>query len=129
MVSGSGDLFDTRKEGWYKRPAIRPNYGKVERDVKTKNTALKAAIRTKYAWPGGYELFGVTSDGACICCDCMEKNYFQIAYSRKHRIDDSWNIVTIDCAANYDSYIYCDSCNKTIVEDWESEESKEHANK
>ena len=125
MVSDcSGDLYDTRQEGWHKRPAIRPNYGKINRDVKNNNMALKAAIRTKYAWSGGYELLGITSEGACICCDCMEKNYFQIAYSRRHRIDDSWNVVAVDCAANYDGYIYCEHCNKTIVEDWQEEEKE-----
>ena len=39
------------------------------------NKELKEAIRTKYAWPGGYEIYGVTSDGACLCCDCMRSEY------------------------------------------------------
>lgn len=117
-----GDLFDTRKEGWYKRPPIRPNYGKIERDVRNKNTALKAAIRTKYAWPGGYELFGIRADGGALCCDCMRKEYYQIAYSRRHKIDDDWNVVAVECSVEYDSHIYCEHCKKTIVEDWQSEE-------
>jgi len=120
----SGDLFDTRKEGWYKRPPLRPNYGKIERDVRNDNTALKAAIRTKYAWPGGYELFGICDDGAVLCCDCMQREYHLIAYSRRHKIDDGWNVVAVDCAANYDSHIYCVHCNKTIVEDWQEEEEE-----
>ena len=123
MVSEcSGDLFDTRKKDWYKNPPIRANYAKIERDVKNNNVALKAAIRAKYTWPGGYELFGIANDGACICCDCMRENYHQIAYSRRYKIDDGWRIVAIDYAANYDSYIYCEHCNKTIVEDWQESE-------
>ena len=123
MVSEcSGDLFDTRKPEWHKKPPLRPNYGKIERDVENNNTALKAAIRTKYVWPGGYELFGIADDGACICCDCMRSEYYQIAYSRRHQIDDGWRIVAVDCAANYDNHIYCEHCNKTIVENWQEEE-------
>lgn len=45
------------------------------------NQELKQAIRTKFAWPGGYELFGITSDGAALCCDCMRKEYRLIAWS------------------------------------------------
>ena len=83
---------------------------------------LREYIRTKYAWPGGYELFGIANDGAVLCCDCMRKEYYQIAYSRRHNINDGWRIVAIDSAVNYDIYIYCDNCNKTIVEGWEESE-------
>lgn len=117
----TGDLFDTRQKGWYKAPPLRANYGKIKRDVRNDNTALKAAIRAKYTFPGGYELFGIADDGACICCDCMHKEYYQIAYSRRHKINDGWNVVAVDCAVNYDSYIYCEHCNKTIVEDWQED--------
>lgn len=123
MVSEcSGDLFDTRKEGWHKRPPIRQNYGKIERDVRNNNIALKATIRQQYAWPGGYELFGICSDGGILCCNCMRREYRLIAYARKHKIDDQWRVVAIDCAANYDSLVYCEQCNKTIVEDWQESE-------
>ena len=84
---------------------------------------LRKYIRAKYTWPGGYELFGICNDGACICCDCMRREYYSIAYSRKHKINDGWRVVAIECAANYDSLIQCEHCNKTIVEDWQSEET------
>ena len=83
---------------------------------------LRKYIRTKYAWPGGYELFGICNDGAALCCDCMRREYYQIAYSRRYKIDDSWRVVAIDCEANYDSLITCIHCNKTIVEDWQETE-------
>lgn len=89
---------------------------------KLSSLELCEAIRTKYAFPGGYELFGIANDGACICCDCMRREYHQIAYSRRHKINDGWRVVAIDCAANYDSLIYCEHCNKIIVEDWQETE-------
>ena len=84
---------------------------------------LRKYIRTKYVWPGGYELFGICNDGAVLCCDCMRKEYYQIAYSRRHKINDGWRVVAIDYAANYDNYTYCEHCNRTIVDDWQSEET------
>jgi len=44
------------------------------------NKELKQAIRSKYAWPGGYEIFGITSDGACLCTDCMKKEFKSILW-------------------------------------------------
>lgn len=40
---------------------------------------LRAAIRTKFAWPGGYEIFGICEDGEEMCCDCMRREYKLIA--------------------------------------------------
>ncbi len=120
-----GDLYDTRKEGWHSLQPLRKDYAKVVRNVKDNSIAIRAAIRTKYAWPGGYELFGIAINGACICCNCMRKEYYQIAYSNRYKINDDWRIVAIECAVNYDNYIYCENCNKTIVEEWEEEEESE----
>lgn len=117
-----GDLYDTRKSNWYRLPALRPNYAKIKRDVTNDNTALKAAIRQHYAWPGGYELFGICLDGGVLCCDCMRREYYLIAYARKHKIDDQWRVIAIDCAAEYDSLVMCDNCYKTIVENWQESE-------
>ena len=83
---------------------------------------LRKYIRAKYTFPGGYELFGVCDDGEVLCCDCMRREYYLVAYSRRHKINDGWRVVAVDCASNYDSYIACVHCNKTIVEDWEAED-------
>jgi len=82
---------------------------------------LRKAIRNKYAWPGGYEIFGICNDGAILCCDCMKKEYFQIAYSRKYSINDGWRVIAVDSAANYDDYIFCEHCNYIIVDGFDEE--------
>lgn len=122
MIDCSGDLCDTRKPDWHNNP-IRKGYAKVERDVSDNSIALRAAIRTKYTFPGGYELIGFTSDGACLCCYCMRENYWHIAHSKRYKISDGWRVVAIDTTANYDDLLYCENCNKTLVEQSE-EESK-----
>ena len=121
MVSEcDGHMYDTRVDGWYKRPPLRHEYAVIKRDVDGDSVALRAAIRTKYAWPGGYDLFGIASDGGTLCCDCMRREYYRIAYSRRYRIDDDWRIVAIDSAANYEGPICCDHCGKGIVEGGEA---------
>ncbi len=82
------------------------------------NKELKEAIRTKYAWPGGYEIFGITSDGACLCCDCMRANYRSIATERKHTSrSNQWQVDALDTTATCDGEaVHCDHCSKAIYE-------------
>lgn len=91
-----------------------------------KSKLLKDAIRSKYAWPGGYELFGITSDGACLCTTCMRSEWRQIVYSRLHKLSDGWKIIAIDAACNLESAEFvnenpdgysldsCAHCNKVL---------------
>jgi len=74
---------------------------------------LRALIRSKYAWPGGYPMYGITNDGAALCIDCMRKEYKQIAYARKHRLRDGWRVDAVDI--NYeDTDLMCEHCNQFI---------------
>ena len=74
---------------------------------------LRALIRSKYAWPGGYPMYGIANDGAALCIDCMRKEYKQIAYSNRHNINDGWKIDAVDI--NYeDANLTCEHCNKSI---------------
>ncbi len=74
---------------------------------------IKDAIRAKYAWPGGYPLYLVTSDGAALCCDCGRKEWKQIAYAIMHGLNDGWRVVAPD--VNWeDPELYCDHCSQRI---------------
>lgn len=70
--------------------------------TREKINQIKHAIRNKFAWPGGYAIFGICSDGGILCTDCMEKNFRQILWSVKDNISDGWKIEAITCAANMD---------------------------
>lgn len=67
-------------------------------DHRTEN--IKEAIRTKYAWPGGYELFGITTDGALLCTDCLQANFKTICEATKNRFRNGWNVPVIANASN-----------------------------
>lgn len=74
---------------------------------------IKNAIRTKYAWPGGYPLFLVTSDGASLCVNCGRREWRQIAYAIMHGINDGWRVIAPE--VNWeDSSLLCDHCGEQI---------------
>lgn len=67
-----------------------------------------------FAWPGGYELFGVTDDGGILCAKCVDAHEQLIDYATK---GDGWYLIAIDHAGNVDQEeeeTRCDHCNRMI---------------
>jgi uncharacterized Zn finger protein (UPF0148 family) len=67
-----------------------------------KRTKLKRVLAERYAWPGGYPLFGLTRDGECVCPDCGVRV-----------VDDSQALVAVD--VNWeDGQMMCADCGQRI---------------
>lgn len=63
-----------------------------------------------YAWPGGYPLFAITSDGAALCKHCAASERESIGTTTG---SDGWCVVAID--ANWeDPALFCDHCGDRI---------------
>lgn len=63
-----------------------------------------------YAWPGGYPLYYVLSDGESLCSNCMNDASNPIHVGPPN---DGWSVD--DCAINYeDGQLYCAHCNERI---------------
>ena len=75
---------------------------------------LRKIIRRKYAWPGGHEIIFVTDDGATLCNECVHKNYYQVAYSRRHDISDGWKVVACCLDENLQNGECCDHCSREL---------------
>lgn len=75
---------------------------------------LRRAMRNgPYAWPGGYPLYFITSDGAALSFEAVRENVRLVLESIAHRSDDGWRVVALDI--NYeDGLLYCDHTNKRI---------------
>lgn len=69
---------------------------------------LKQAVRQKYAWPGGYPLSAITSDGAALCMECVRKNWSLVAKSTLHRWSDGWCVDFVDRL--WEGGNCCDNC-------------------
>jgi hypothetical protein len=66
-----------------------------------------------YAWPGGYPLFYLCSDGGVLCPSCVTKERAQIFRSTHEHSRDGWAITAVD--ANWeDPFMLCDHCGKRI---------------
>lgn len=81
--------------------------------LKPIDPAIKQAIRDKYAFPGGYPMHIVTSDGGCLCMDCCKSEWRNIAHSIMHNISDDWQAIA--AVINWeDPSLLCDHCGKHI---------------
>lgn len=62
-----------------------------------KTLDLKNALRNgPYAWPGGYPLYFVSTDGEALSFEAVRDNYRQVLWSMRHNVNDGWNIVAVD---------------------------------
>ena len=77
--------------------------------------SFKSFVRTRFAWPGGYPLFAVMTDGEAICHTCAQDNY-RLIVGATLRDDDrrsSWHVAGVDI--NYEnSDLYCAHCGERI---------------
>ena len=79
----------------------------------TQSRSLRFAYqlsRSPFAWPGGYPLVAVTSDGACLCHRCTATEREAIGTTTG---TDGWNVVGLQ--VNWeDSQLFCDQCSAQI---------------
>lgn len=74
---------------------------------------VKAFIRMPYAWPGGYPLYAITSDGAALCKTCGKKHAKTLIDETRQNCKTGWQIVGVD--VNWeDSSLTCDNCSQPI---------------
>ena len=114
FITSNGDMLDTRRHDWAERP-LRHGYARAGREFPTTpagSIALRAAIRQKYAWPGGYEMIFTTADGAVLCGRCVQENYKQVAWSRNCNCNDGWLVdaMFLDCEVDDDDDVQCAHC-------------------
>lgn len=66
-----------------------------------------------YAWPGGYPMYFITSDGAALCFASAEKNAGLIRESIAENSRDGWRVVAVD--VNWeDPELFCDDTSTRI---------------
>jgi len=112
VSESDGCLYDTNRADWTINP-VRENYCWHHRTIES-GADLRACLRAgAFAWPGGYPLFFVTSDGGALSFDAVRTELFQVIYSIRHGIDDGWRVVAC-CIADGDEEVYCDHTGEPI---------------
>lgn len=81
------------------------------RAIQLKSRRLRdELIASPYAWPGGYPMFAVTSDGAALCHRCCQSERSAIGFTYG---TDGWVIDAL--GVNWeDPELYCDHCGERI---------------
>ena len=66
-----------------------------------------------FAWPGGYPLYFITSDGAALSFNSARYNRRSILQSIAHNTNDGWRIIGVD--VNWeDESLTCDDTGESI---------------
>lgn len=98
---------------------LRANFARHFLDIDT-GAKLRATLRAgEWAWPGGYQCFFYTSDGAALCFDCVRAHFHSVLHSVRTECNDGWRVIHLDCDAGLDEPVHCDHCNKPIGPDAE----------
>lgn len=114
VSSSDGGLYDTRVAAWHTKPALRAVYSRTFREIST-TLELRATLRAgAHAWPGGYPLFFITSDGGALSFETVKKNLRSICWSIRHKSNDGWRVVA--CDINYEDGELTDSHTGSKIE-------------
>ena len=100
VSSSDGGLYDTRKPAWNAQPPLRATYQRTFEQI-TNTLELRATIRNGgFAWPGGYPIYFICSDGAALSFETVRANLKSICDSIRTKSNDGWQVVA--CAINYE---------------------------
>jgi hypothetical protein len=82
-------------------------------EIKSISDFRKAYRNGPFAWPGGYPLFFITSDGVALSWKAAKYNRRYILQSIAHHSDRTWRIVGVD--VNWENpALYCDDTGERI---------------
>ena len=81
--------------------------------IETTKEFSKQLKNGAHAWPGGYPLFFITSDGAALSFDAAKENRELITESITDDCNDGWQVVAVD--VNWeDGELICDHSGERI---------------
>lgn len=74
---------------------------------------IKEAVKTKYAWPGGYPMYLIMSDGDALCMSCAHREWRLIYQAWQDNSRDGWKPEGAEI--NYeDEDLFCCNCGERI---------------
>ena len=122
VSSTDGGLYDTRAPNWSHNRALRVNFERGHSVINTLGM-LKASLRYgDFAWPGGYQRYYVTHDGAALCPDCVRKEWRNVVWDFVNKASTGWRIEASDYLEgdpDIEEFPYCDHCGERIGVDEE----------
>lgn len=83
--------------------------------------AARIVRRERFAWPGGYPLVLVLTDGAVLCPDCVAGEWSNISRAHRTNARDGWQPAGYSIEEAPELDVHCDHCNKRIAEGFGNE--------
>ena len=74
---------------------------------------VKLAARNRFAWPGGYPLVVVMTDGECLCVDCAKSEFARIGRATRDDDRGGWAAAGVQIHWEGEPEICC-NCNAEI---------------
>ncbi len=62
----------------------------------TEAEVLDLLDKGMYAWPGGYPMYFVTSDGGALSFSTVKEEWECVQWSVSNDVDDGWRVVAVD---------------------------------
>ena len=75
---------------------------------------LKSTIRNGEYTFGGYRLFFITSDGACLSFASVLENIESVMWSIRNDVSDGWKVEGLSGTHECEEDVYCDHSNELI---------------
>ena len=76
-----------------------------------------------YAWPSGYPMYFITSDGGALSFETVRKEWQCVCWSVRNRENDGWRVVAVDIN-HEDPDLYDDHTGERIESAYAEEETQ-----
>lgn len=73
---------------------------------------LAAAYKEPFAWPGGYPVYIVLSDGCMLCSKCFKSEYSQLVWDIVNECNTGWRPAGRNVL--YEGPEYCGHCSDKL---------------
>lgn len=73
---------------------------------------VKQAIRSPHAWPGGYPVYTILSDGEVLCPKCARAEFKQIVRATREKLRDGWRAAGVEIL--WEGEEYCAHCGEEL---------------
>ena len=88
----------------------------AEMQAEMTSKSLASLVRAGYAWPGGYEIAFIMSDGEMLCMDCAKKEFRGLLRALRDPADahSGWRVAGFITSDWMEGEEICCHCNGPI---------------
>ena len=110
FASDDGKLYTSAPEFKVLRAVYSGHFAEIRNGAQ-----MRASLRAgSHAFPGGYAIAYVTSDGSLLCPQCVRRELRNITQAIRSHANDGWRVVGCAVECDTDSTECCEHCNRIV---------------